>query len=901
MNSRVSYINQRLSLRDPLQESLAIVAEVAEIVPLSKLPSTEDDNRLNSAELLAKIKELYPSCNDFERDFPSICFSIATGVGKTRLMGACISYLYLEKGVKNFFVLSPNLTIYEKLIEDFGNPGNPKYVFSGISEFVHNRPVIITGDNYNQQGSLFKDTEIRINIFNIAKFNAENRATRSGGVSLPPRIKRLSEYLGKSYWEYLSGLNDLVILMDEAHRYHADASKNAINELKPVLGIELTATPIDERGNPFKNVVFEYSLAKALSDGKYVKNPAIATRKNFRPNGLSDAEIEIIKLEDAISIHEDTKNHLEIYARNNSVRKVKPFVLVVCRDINHARDTFNYINSDQFFKGIYRDKALQIDSSTRNEELIEKQFLSLEHDDNEIEIVIHVNMLKEGWDVTNLYTIVPLRAANAAVLVEQTIGRGLRLPYKGERTGEDKVDKLTVVAHDNFEKVIEAAQDPNSVLNKLTYIEIPEEDLAAKTIVIASVSRNAAELEAEQHKVSQITDRDKQQKAQNVVDAKRAIISFLPSFSASDGVKKASDLDKKEVKEMVIHKIEESLSTGQLNMFAGEIVEEAIAIYETVVTSYRNNIIEIPRMDLVQGQVNVWFENFDLDTTTGYNVQLLREEIIIRGLKDNSLDTIGVLAGAFTRETPVNMLVSELINYSEVDYDDNSTLLHKLSSQAIEAIETNLEDPNELRLLIRQSKKIVAGRIYDQLRTHFRIGEPEYVEPKVLPFVKIEDWNFTALATSGRKDYREAVTPISAITRYVYIGFQKACHFEYKFDSKTEKDFAYVLENDPMVTKWLRPADKQFRIYWANNSRQYRPDFIAETTDAIYMIETKASDQISTVEVLDKKKAAAQYCKYATAYTTANEGKPWHYLLIPHDTVMQTSSFEYFANHFAIS
>ncbi len=50
-------------------------------------------------------------------------------------------------------------------------------------------------------------------------------------------------------------------------------------------------------------------------------------------------------------------------------------------------------------------------------------------------------MLKEGWDVSNLYTIVPLRAANAAVLIEQTIGRGLRLPFGGKRTGVPNIDK----------------------------------------------------------------------------------------------------------------------------------------------------------------------------------------------------------------------------------------------------------------------------------------------------------------------------------------------------------------------------------------------------------------------------------------------------------------------------
>lgn len=884
MNTKANYIKQRLSLRDPLREALDIVATLGEELELKK----EVD--LNSE--LAKIKARFPTCTDFEREFPSICFSIATGVGKTRLMGACIAYLYLEKGIKNFFVLAPNLTIYDKLIEDFGNPGNPKYVFNGISEFVHNRPQIITGDNYAQQGALFKENEIRINVFNIAKFNSENRGTKSGGKSLPPRIKRLSEFLGQSYWDYLSGLSDLVILMDEAHRYHADASKNAINELKPILGLELTATPIDEKGNSFKNVVYEYSLAQALSDGKYVKNPAIATRKNFRAQGLSEKEIETIKLEDAISIHEDTRNELEIYARNNEVKKVKPFILVVCRDITHAKDVFEYINSDQFFGGAYKGKALQIDSSTRSEDEIEKQFLTLEHEDNKIEIVIHVNMLKEGWDVTNLYTIVPLRASKAPVLVEQTIGRGLRLPYKGERTGNEKVDKLTVVAHENFEAVIEAAQDPNSVLNKLSFIKLDEDYLKTQTTVVTSSSTVVKAIEEEQKKVSEIKNEQEKQKAQNTLDAKKAIIDVLPSFNTNTGVKRVDDLQKPEVKKMVMEKVKAQLEQGQLNVFSKNIVEEAEAIYATVVSSYKSNIIEIPRMDLVQNEVKVWFEDFELDTSNGFDFRVMKEEILRVGLKGKEVDTIGVIQGAFTRETPINQIIAEIINFPEIDYDSNADLLHKLSTKAVQTLEGQLEDKSELPLLIRQFRKVIAGKIYDQVKKHLRVGEPEYVEPKVLPFVRIEDWNFSALVTAGYKDYRDVITPTSAIPKYVFRGFERACHFEYKFDSKTEKDYAFVLEHDKSVLKWLRPAPNQFRIYWANNSRQYYPDFVVETNDCIYMVETKAADQLSSAEVLDKRKAALKYCKYATEFTTANGGKPWKYVLIPHNEVSTTRSFE---------
>ena len=888
MNNIANTIKHRLSLREPLQESLDIVAQLTEVLNLTKDAPLEDE--------LDKVKKLFPACTDFERDFPSIAFSIATGVGKTRLMGAIIAYLYLERGIQNFFVLAPNLTIYDKLIEDFGNPAYHKYVFNGIAEFVHNRPVIITGDNYSQQGSLYAEDDIRINIFNVAKFNSDNRGTRQGGVSLAPRIKRLSEYLGQSYWEYLSNLTDLVILMDEAHRYHADASKKAINELKPILGIELTATPFDEKGDQFKNIVYEYSLAKALADGKYVKNPAIAKRKNFQKGTLTDKELEIIKLEDAVSIHQDTKNELEIYAQNNEVKLVKPFILVVCKDISHAKEVYEYVNSEGFFEGQYKDKALQIDSSTKKEEDIEKQFLALESSDNEIEIVINVNMLKEGWDVTNLYTIVPLRAANAGILIEQTIGRGLRLPYDGKRTGEDKIDKLTVVAHENFDAVIQAAQDPDSVLNKMSFVEIPVEELQAKTHVVTSkpITENAFDLE--QEKVNKIDNKLLKQSAQNTLDAKKAIINVLPEFSNLPEVRKVEDLSKAEVKRKVIRQVKQNLEKGQQNLFMAEIMQQAEAVYEKLVTEYKNNIIEIPRMDLVQGETKAEFLDFDLDISS-FSFQALEQEIIRMGLKDQQVETIKVKsAGAYGN--PVKLIIAELIDYPEIDYDENADLLYRLATHAYESIKNNIDKLDELPQTIFQFKAAIAEKIYIQMKKHFVLHAPDYVAPKVFPFIKIENWSFSSLITAGYKDYRETITPVSLIPKYVFTGFEKACHFEYKFDSKAEKDLAFVLENDTNVRKWLRPAPNQFRIYWDNNSKRYEPDFIFETKSKIYMVEVKRSDQTEEETVLAKKLAAERYCKHASEYTSANGGKPWKYILIPHNAIDKTTSVDFLTSRY---
>ena len=110
----------------------------------------------------------------------------------------------MKKGIKNFFVLAPNLTIYEKLIEDFGNPSSPKYVFKGIGEFVNNRPLVIDGENYNNMSLFLKDAPLRINVFNISKFNSDTKtATKGKDKGKAPRIKRLSEFLGQSYWDFL--------------------------------------------------------------------------------------------------------------------------------------------------------------------------------------------------------------------------------------------------------------------------------------------------------------------------------------------------------------------------------------------------------------------------------------------------------------------------------------------------------------------------------------------------------------------------------------------------------------------------------------------------------------------------------------------------------------------------
>lgn len=888
MNRIANSIKNRLSLRSPQAESLNILADLVDKLPLEK------SNDLPA--LLDTVKSAYPTCTDFERNFPSICFALATGVGKTRLMGAFVSYLYLAKGIRNFFVLAPNLTIYNKLIEDFSNTTHPKYVFQGIGEFVHNKPVIITGDNYNSIGDLYKEEEIRINVFNISKINAEVRGGKL------PRIKRLSEYLGDSYFNYLSNLDDLVLLMDESHHYRADRGMEVINELNPILGLELTATPqIERSGAPikFENVVYEYSLAKAIRDG-FVKEPAVATRRNFDPSKYTLDDLDRIKLEDGIRIHEDTKVGLDIFSRDSKMPLVKPFVLVVAKDTEHARKLKELIMTNAFFDGRYADKVIEIYSNLSGEEKEENitQLLSLENPDNRIEIVIHVNMLKEGWDVTNLYTIIPLRTAASTTLREQTIGRGLRLPY-GKRTGHDKADKLTIVAHDRFQEIIDEANKPDSIIRKENIITIDEQELSQPKEVVTSVSLIDKKIEEQQKIIDAIAAPEEKQKAQISLEVRKVILSTIPELN--NKVTGINELKREEIKEIAVERIKEKISSApQKMLFAAEMIKEVADAYGAIVDEYSKNIIEIPRITIQQvGEVKSGFKQFELDTSN-LNYQPVSEEILIRKLREqeNNLDII-IGKGRIVIDTPEKIIVNELINFSEVDYDEQADLLFQLAAQAIKKFQSYLA-ADDVMNVVQYHKHEIGRYIYSQLMAHFYCESPEFEKPVVKPFTNIEEHNFSKYTKDSIHHFTDTINPTNSIPTKVFSGFKKACHNLYKFDSKTEKDFAIILENEKAAIKWLRPAQRQFHIYWKHNSRQYHPDFIVETQKAIYMVETKKEEAIEDADVQEKTTAALQYCKRATDFTAQNNGKPWKYVLIPHNAVQANMSFEYLAGKYEV-
>lgn len=897
MSTRVqNAVTGRLSLRQPQAEALAKLVRALEAAP-SLLGHGQD-----VAAILAALKAEFPTLEDFEREFPSLCFSLATGVGKTRLMGAFIAYLHLAHRINNFFVLAPNLTIYNKLIADFTR-NTPKYVFKGIAEFAQQPPLIITGDNYDQTGTVVQDQtmgfahDVRINIFNISKINSEVRGGKE------PRIKRMKEVLGDSYFNHLASLEDLVLLMDESHRYRASAGVRSINELKPLFGLEVTATPFVEstRGPvPFKNVVVDYPLGRAMEDG-FVKEPAAVTQRNFDAKAHSAEEIEKIKLEDGVRLHETTKVELLTYARENGVKVVKPFVLVIARDTTHASQLKTLIESSAFYEGRYAGKVIQVDSSrsgAEEEEMIAR-LLAVESVDEPTEIVIHVNMLKEGWDVTNLYTIVPLRAANARTLIEQSIGRGLRLPY-GKRTGVAAVDRLNIVAHDKFQEIIDEANRGDSPIRlKQVILEAPSSDDKKVSVQVNSGVMARLGLSDEPSVAAGLagggaasagapaplfaTDRER--------EAARVVMDVIGKFEVKrDLVPTRNALLTPEVQSAILAEVTELLKPVQGDLLAG--AEDAahaldlLAVVSKTAEIVVQKTIDIPRITVVPtGEITTGFHPFKLGALP--NFQPGQREIVGQELRTNHQFTMSRDAG-IREQRFEDYIVKQLIDFDDIDYFTQAELLYDLAGQAVAHYQAQNYSENELHEVFDTYGAELARLIRAEMMAHFWEEASEYAVQVSRGFTELKPCNYTAVAGQTARNYRETVTELGKIKQMLFSGFSRCLYPLQKFDSDTERRFSVILERDAL--KWLKPAKGQFQIYYKQGSEQpeYIPDFVVEMDSVILMVETKKRDDLTSEEVKSKTAAAVRWCQHASEYASTVGSKPWRYLLIPHDEINES-------------
>ena len=413
---------------------------------------------------------------DYDPQTPLV-LDMATGAGKTYLMAAFIEYLR-RLGHTNVLIVTPGLVVQHKTLGNF-TAGHPKYI-AGAALPAR----VITPENY---GSQLQDTlhdqdlggEPRsdIYVFNIQQLIAPaslEGSTTKGTDATRRGIRKYNEFVGVLYDE-LEAMDDLVVIADEHHLYGetAKAFNAAIKDLHPAATIGLTATA--DAGD---DVIYRYPLHQAIKD-KHIKVPVIAYRKGGYGEQKEDQQ-----LRDAVSLLRGKEKVYEAYlAANPDAKRVRPLLFVVCSDIDSATDVAERLRSNRFFNN--STAVLQVDSdhmSPQTESLLE----NLDRPDTPVRAVVSVNKLKEGWDVKNIAVMVTLRAMDSEILTQQTMGRGLRLPF-GKWVDDPAINELDIVAHESFRKLL----DSENVLRSFGLTDaIPEGNDPGEVVVPDGLDEN---------------------------------------------------------------------------------------------------------------------------------------------------------------------------------------------------------------------------------------------------------------------------------------------------------------------------------------------------------------------------------------------------------------------------
>lgn len=872
MDNIVNQIGYAMSLREPQKEALQYLDAISSNCDYKR-------NTLNEVEAIATAncegKHTIKVDDNFK--FPSFCFDMATGIGKTRLMGAAIYYLYKTKGYKHFFILAPGNTIYDKLRKE-ANPAHPKYIFKGL-EAEMGRPKVYDGENYVRYPARFvqgeieieKTSEIQLFIFNIGKiFNSKTDTTF--------KFHKYQETLGSSFADVLAKFDDLVICMDEAHRYYAPASMKAINYLKPILGLEFTATP-----KSHNNVIYSYDLAKGA--GKYLKIPVVMGRTNT--GGYSAEDIEEMKIRDGLTLHENRKKVVYQYCLDNNLDYVKPIVLIACKDTEHAKKIRAMIDSDDFNNGIYRGKVIEIHSNMKGDETEEniRKLLSIESAQNPVEIVLHVYKLKEGWDVNNLFTIIPLNAAKSDILALQTIGRGLRLPF-GVITGNEAIDTLDIVAHDHYREIVEDIKnsdtfkyrdlddrgvEPTKVVEITNGIGDGQLSLLDDIFVSAGVKSF--------NDVCDVKTQDKmyEEYMKSFGKTKKPEKQVPPQYSIFDYI----DEDGNE------KTVEATTHTGEGSSLGAKKAQPMKKEdFVATVTELSKKAISVPKI-LVQPSSTVTLKPFTVKRNIAdFEVAASKIERF-NAVNAEMLESFD--AEILAVDDAVNTLACMLLDcdaLSEISVDEDADYILNIVQQYLALIDGSEADKNKI---VRRYAKLIIDDIVKQI--HENMDRQTYythvVQKDLIVFRKAVR---NVRADGGEVNFRKTIANKSEIKKYVFTGYKKSYYNINAFDSDTERLVSVILEDDKDVIRWIKPPLNQLGLFW-QAGQQYNPDFLVETPTTKYMIEVKAKNEVNNPDVVGKAKEGIKWCKYASIVDF--DKKPWEYKLITDEVISVGNTLKY--------
>lgn len=443
--------------RDPQRKSFDRVIGIVEAL-------YDDLPEVSQAELTEVLRGLGLPVDG---DYPDFQFALATGVGKRRLMGAIGAYLIAGRQTNNVLILASRSAILDKLEREI-YPGSTDYLF--LDSHLVPSPNVCLRSNVEA----FRPSLDDPNVFVLSPQSI------TGGSR---RIAARRDFREESLLDYLRRADDLVVLTDEAHHIGDvdSAWRKAVTNLNPRLHFGFSATT-----RPDAVVLHWYDLAECLREGLYTKHVRLLV--NERDEDVSDDDWDRATIDYALARVRSKEVALEEHRLSHEFPAIQPVLLIATKDIAHATAVGQWLKDA---RGFSDEEVLVTHSKKADTEADIEALVAIDQPGSTVRVVVHVDRLSEGWDVTNVYVIAPVRAMATYQLAIQTLGRGLRLPA-GRRVGEEELDTLDVVlfgrqsASDIYAEARKEFRDPElnaAVIGVKRADEVEERDPRPKKVI----------------------------------------------------------------------------------------------------------------------------------------------------------------------------------------------------------------------------------------------------------------------------------------------------------------------------------------------------------------------------------------------------------------------------------
>lgn len=429
----------------------------------------------------------------FLGDWPRYVFKLATGTGKTKVLSLLMAWSYFHKKYEkdstlstNFLLVAPNIIVLDRLLDDFGDlkifredPIVPENGYGGFSWREDFHLSLYRQDDVtlvSEEGNLFVTNIHR--VYEKEKVGKDSEDATEYFLGKKPVTKTTKNNLGLV--DIVHGVNDLVVLNDEAHHIHRDdmgwfkAIESINNKMMQRTGkglsaqFDVTATPKHETGAVFAQTVCSYPLVEAIKQG-VVKTPVV-------PDEASRAKL-IEKPSDRVE--ERYGDHIKLgyleWAKSrNIIERMgrKPILFIMTKTTKESDEVAAHVESTYpELTGkvlVIHTKANGEISETSNKELDRLRKASREIDSPESPYlcVVSVLMLREGWDVQGVTSMVGLRpySTDSKVLPEQTLGRGLRRMF---RNSPNFTEFVSVSGTPAFLEFVESVRSEGVELEKI--------------------------------------------------------------------------------------------------------------------------------------------------------------------------------------------------------------------------------------------------------------------------------------------------------------------------------------------------------------------------------------------------------------------------------------------------